>query len=179
MAALQKDQRLRRIQLAQWREQLNLDPHAQPRTRNGQIIGFQGSREVPVPEGWRYDHDKGLLIPDQRTATGIDAAHNLRRIRSGRIGGAPGDRPWPGGMPNSIMFKGLAPGQTTGRLRWRIERPEESGFIGNRLFVRWPRPLPGEYEQRLNLSLWQMVSDDDWYIETLCSRITPRRAGQW
>ncbi|WP_435113373.1 hypothetical protein [Nocardiopsis synnemataformans] len=160
MAALAADRRTRALRLAQWREHLGLPGRVRLRLdEKGAIKGFRAPRPEFVPPGWT--HSKGTLVPDRRTTTGLTAAADLRAIPSGVTGDRPGDRPWPGGMPDVIMLTGLNPALTPGRVSWSIERPT-TGLLGARLYVRWPNGLPAQARAALDLAVWEEIPPAEW-----------------
>lgn len=177
MAGLVADRRARAARLAHWREHLGLPPRVRLRHDDtGRLVGFRVPRPGLLPPGWT--HSKGTVAPDRRTTTGMCAAADLRAIPTGCTGDRPGDRPWPGHMPDVVMLTGLDRATNPGRVPWSIERPT-AGLVGARLFVRWPNGLPASVRARIDHGVWEEVPDSEWPDRTRHAALTPRDPDRW
>lgn len=177
MAGLLADRRTRAARLAHWREHLDLPARVRLHYDDtGGLIGFRVPRPDLLPPGWT--HSKGTLCPDRRTTTGMSAAAELRAIPTGLTGSRPGDRPWPGGMPDVVMLTGLDPVTTPGRVSWSIERPM-AGLLGARLVVRWPGGLPAQDRRRIDPDVWEEIPFTAWPDRTRNATLVPRDPDRW
>lgn len=110
------------------------------------LIGVQWYGSRGVPEGWKYERNKGLLSPKKTSKAGKAAWEDMQKVQPpkslrDRLVGMPGHY-WSG-------LQTCKPG---------VERH------GDEVFVIWPyNPMPDALTSKINDEVWQPIKLSEFY----------------
>ncbi|MEW9530733.1 hypothetical protein [Microbispora sp. NPDC049125] len=108
---------------------------------DNRLVGVGHNDGDDIPDGWRFDHKRGCLVPRLTSAEGKRIAAELAELRK------PDPREAAPGMPKNILASGQF--MTCGM-----------DLMEGAVYAWWPDSIPVE---QVDLTLWEPVKLSEYY----------------